>query len=272
MTLIDIAELQIALEAAQIAGERIRTEYERFTPIPDAPADISTAIDLAAQELILSHLVKHFPNDAFCAEENTPGKTNAGSSPRAWVVDPIDGTRGFAKKNGEFTVMIGMLADGIPTVGVVLEPVTMTYTFAARGRGCWTRQGDAPATRCRVREVADPSEAILVQSHSRPGKPTRVAGILQPQSIREMYSAGLKMAWIARGLADVYINTYDNFSDWDICAGDILVSEAGGIVTGIRGEQIRYGQTGFRQKRGMIAANASIHPAIVQALAAMEWP
>src|SRR5439155_23774477 len=99
-------ELQVALEAAKLAGRVVLEEYARFQVIPDAPASISTEADHRAQETILSHLRRSFPNDAFCAEETTPTLANvARTGDRLWIVDPIDGTRGFARKNGEFSVM-----------------------------------------------------------------------------------------------------------------------------------------------------------------------
>src|SRR5881227_743908 len=99
-----IVELTAALEAATRAGDYIRREYERFTPIPDAPADISTDIDRGSQEMILQFLQATFPGDGLCAEENTATNSGNPTSERVWVVDPIDGTRGFARKNGEFSV------------------------------------------------------------------------------------------------------------------------------------------------------------------------
>src|SRR3954447_4138424 len=92
-------ELAAALDAARIAGEFIRKEYESFAAIPDAPASISTYVDKASQELILNFLHARFPGDALCAEETTAAlEAVPHTGPRVWVVDPIDGTRGFAKK------------------------------------------------------------------------------------------------------------------------------------------------------------------------------
>src|SRR2546423_7512904 len=100
-------ELQAALEAARRAGARILEHYEPFEKAPDARADISTIADREAQEIILKHLHETFPADALCAEEKTPSLEGVVTTgPRQWVVDPIDGTRGFARKNGEFSVMI----------------------------------------------------------------------------------------------------------------------------------------------------------------------
>src|SRR5438067_11589085 len=100
-------ELEIALAAAALAGRYLVEEYERFQAIPNADASITTHADRQAQEIILRHILQHFPQDALCAEEATPTVLLAArTGDRLWVVDPIDGTRGFAMKNGEFSVMI----------------------------------------------------------------------------------------------------------------------------------------------------------------------
>src|SRR5688572_1827576 len=95
-------ELEVALDAAQAAGELIRRAYADLEAVAHARADISTATDRESQELILGRLHEAFPDDSLCAEEATPGlKKAASTGPRLWVVDPIDGTRGFVMKNGE---------------------------------------------------------------------------------------------------------------------------------------------------------------------------
>src|SRR5262249_6776159 len=145
-------ELAIALDAAQKAGRLILGHYARFEPIPDAPSNISTDTDREAQEIILSAIHKSFPSDALCAEESTATLGAAPSAgPRLWIVDPIDGTRGFARKNGEFTVMIGFVDSGVVRVGVVLEPVIWKCTFATQSGGCWRFVGEGSERRpCRV--------------------------------------------------------------------------------------------------------------------------
>src|SRR5689334_11593434 len=131
-------ELTAALDAARRAGALLSAEYARFQRIPDAPSTITTEADRASQEVILGCLQELFPEDAYCAEEDTPRLRSARrTGPRVWVVDPIDGTRGFARKNGEFSVMVGFLADGHIQVGVVLEPARERLTYASKGGGCW---------------------------------------------------------------------------------------------------------------------------------------
>src|SRR4051812_13627748 len=100
-------ELEAALEAADRAGKAILKQYARFEKIADAPAEISTEADRESQEIILDPLHRVSPADALCAEETTAALASVPQSgPRLWIIDPIDGTRGFARKNGEFSVVV----------------------------------------------------------------------------------------------------------------------------------------------------------------------
>jgi len=261
-------ELTAALEAADRAGRGLLDQYSRFQVIPDAPASISTEADRQSQETILAFLREQFPEDAFCAEEETPILTAAAhTGPRLWIVDPIDGTRGFARKNGEFSVMVAFVDQGRMAAGVVLEPVHRRLTYAARGRGCWRRDGDTEPVPCRVSTTRRLNEATLTQSHSRnPAVPSAPVRALGPARVVETYSAGIKLALVARGEADLYLNTYDAFHDWDICAGHLLVEEAGGSVTGLAGQTLHYGLPGAWQRHGLLASNGVLHDAALAAL------
>lgn len=262
-------ELAAAREAAGLASDLLRTEYEKFVPIPDAPVTISTYADKASQELILGFLHRRFPNDALCAEESTPEFDSVPKSgARTWVVDPIDGTRGFAKKMGQFSVMIALLVDGQPVVGVVAEPAQNRTTFARGGGGCWLQIGAAEPTRCRV-SARGFDELVLVQSWAKTGMSPKPVKALAPKQVIETYSGGVKLAYVARGEADVYANTYGTFADWDVCAGQLLVTEAGGTVTFLNGAAVTYQAEGFKQTNGLLATNGVVHAEAVAKLAAV---
>src|SRR5882672_7376938 len=122
------------MAAAVNAGEYLAKAYADFTPIPNAPSNISTEADRGSQEIILQFISGLYPNDALCAEEKTATLANAKrTGERVWIVDPIDGTRGFAMKTGEFSVMIAFVHDGRVAVGSVTEPATARRTYAAHG-------------------------------------------------------------------------------------------------------------------------------------------
>jgi 3'(2'), 5'-bisphosphate nucleotidase len=265
-------ELQAALEAAELAGKTILEHYARFEVIPNAPADISTDTDRASQEIILQYLNGAFPTDALRAEETTPTLQQVPQTgSRIWIIDPIDGTRGFARKNGEFSVMIALIDSGRPAVGVVLEPAKKKLTYATHGGGCWRRDGAANPVICKVSDLNDLAGATVTQSHSRdPARPSAHIRALHPRRVIETYSAGIKLAQVARAEADIYLNTYDACHDWDICAGQVLVEEAGGCVTNLAGVDPQYGQPGARQVGGLLASNGSLHGAALAALRDVE--
>ncbi len=268
-------ELQAALQAAELARPNILEAYATFTPIPDAVASIHLPIDRQTQEIVLGHLSQAFPDDAFCAEEETPkfaglAGPNSGKS-RLWIVDPIDGTRGFAVKNSEFSVMIGLVEAGRVVVGVVLEPVRERLTYATLGGGCWKRDGAGAPERCQVTSTNKLAEATLTVSRSSSQrKQSKWVDALGELKILAAYSAGIKLALVARGEADLYLNVYPNFNDWDICAGQILVEEAGGKVAGLMGQEIHYGRGTPSQRDGLLATNGHLHEAALAALRAVD--
>ena len=262
------AELLAAVEAARLAGAFARAEYDQFAPVPDAPAEISTHVDLGCQTRILDRLRRQFPDDGFLCEENTPGARVAGTTGRVWVIDPIDGTRGFARKTGEFSVMIALTVSGVPTVGVVAEPVQDRVTYAVKGSECRVLTADV-GSQAWVSARLDLAAATLTQSHTTPGKPPKpVVTALGVGRVVETYSAGVKLAQVARGEADLYVNDYLNFNDWDVCAGHVLVEAAGGRVTLFDGSPVTYGDPAPK-RRGLVATNGYLHTAAVARLAGL---
>ena len=258
-------EMATALDAAAKASAYLRDEYARFQAIPDAPVDISTHADRQSQEIILQTIRARFPGDALCAEESTATSQSAvATGDRVWIVDPIDGSRGFARKNGEFSVMIAFVEQGKMIVGVVQQPAVNRLTYAGLGQGCWRQDGDAAQpTRCQASKVSDLAASTVTQSRPRtPGWKSRWVEAINPAKIIETYSAGIKLALVARGEADIYLNSYTAFHDWDICAGHLLVNEAGGEATGTAGQELRYGLPGAWQRHGVLSTNGILHEAV----------
>ena len=259
-------ELAVALDVAESAAAEVMRLYQAFEEIADAPADVTTDADVASQEIILRRLSDEFPNDRLCGEETTAalerdrlaGKSDAS---RLWIVDPIDGTRGFARKNGEFSIMIGLVEQGATVLGVVLEPAIGRLTYAVRSGGCHSRPNrDAPFQQARVHSAASLADATIAMSRSRgPEGEKKLLGLLGSNRGVQTYSAGIKLAQIARGEADVYLGDYPSMQDWDLCAGCILVEEAGGRVTDWEGDPLKFGQSPFKQRLGLAASNGSLH-------------
>jgi 3'(2'), 5'-bisphosphate nucleotidase len=257
-------ELRTAIEAARLSETRIMEFYNSMDQIADAQANITTQADRDSQDIILGHLHQAFPSDGFLGEENTPlYATLPRQGNRLWVVDPIDGTRGFAKKNGEFCIMIAMVQNHEVQLGVVLDPTRKRLTYAEAGAGCWRRDGLMPDIRCSVSPNGNTARLTLTRSRPKtPGKLEGKALLLAPEKLLETYSAGLKFAAVARGEADAYTNDYPSYNDWDICAGHILVEEAGGKVSSLAGRPLLYGAPVF-EPDGFLASNGVLHNALL---------
>lgn len=269
-------ELDLTLETIRRAGDEILRRYASFERIEDAPADVSTEADRASQELILDALHRAFPADGLCAEEASERfETEAAGARRVWVVDPIDGTRGFARKNGEFSVMIALVEDGEPVVGAVHEPAADRLTWAVAGEGCWVVRGEGgEAVLCAV-SATEGAPRVLAMSRSQGEEgERRLLEALGASRAIQTYSAGIKLAQVARGEADLYLGDYLTLRDWDVAAGHVLVTEAGGRVTNVDGEAIRYDGSGRSLKgRGIVASNGGVHEAALEAIAAgkVNW-
>jgi len=265
------AETAVALRAAGAAAAELRRRYAAFTPIPDAPANLTTEADLAAQERILEHLRRDFPGDGICAEESSPAARAApapAGSRRFWVIDPLDGTRGFARRQGEFAVHVALVESGRPVLGVVVEPLAERVTWAIEGGGCWSAERGTAPWRCAV--SASDAPEVLALSRSRDEASRRaLLDALGARRAVATWSAGRKLALVARGEADLYLGDYLTLHDWDVCAGHLLVEEAGGRVTDIGGDPIVYDGSGASLRgKGLVASNGRVHAAALRALAA----
>lgn len=263
------AELDAALDAISAAGAEVLRLYASFAKIADAPADITTDADRASQEIILQRLARRFPNDALCGEESTPSISSTAGKTRLWIVDPIDGTRGFARKNDEFAIMIGLVDAGEVVLGVVSEPAIGRVTYASRGAGCHVITGlGAGPHPCRVTTTATLKDAVLSISRSQKaeGEKRILDGFGAARAV-QTYSAGIKLGQVARGETDLYLGDYLTLKDWDVCAGHILVTEAGGTVTNVDGGAIAYDGSGRSlASRGILATNGKLHATCLEVL------
>ncbi len=269
-------ELEVTLDVIRGAGEEVLRRYASFERIEDAPADISTAADKASQELILDRLHRDFPGDGLCAEEASDRfATEAEGSARFWVVDPIDGTRGFARKNGEFSIMIALVEGGRPVVGAVHEPAADRLTWAVAGGGCRVQAPVASTPLPAAVSAARGAPRVLAMSRSQgvEGERQMLAALGAERAI-QTYSAGIKLAQVARGEADLYLGDYLTLHDWDVAAGHLLVTEAGGRVTRIDGSPVVYDGSGSSLAgKGIVASNGGVHAAALEAIAAgkVRW-
>jgi 3'(2'), 5'-bisphosphate nucleotidase len=228
---------------AREAAARILTVYDSdFAVEHKDDRSPQTAADLAAHHCIVAGLERLAPDIPVLSEESAqdvPALVRRQWS-RMWLVDPLDGTREFVKRNGEFTVNIALIdEDGAPVLGVVQAPVTGALWHGQRGRGAFRRDGDVD-TAIRTRA---PASAPLRVAASRSHRDERTEAFMARMGEVEPIGIGssLKFCRLAEGAMDVYPR-FGPTSEWDTAAGQCVLEAAGGVVVDPRGRALRYNQ------------------------------
>ena len=237
--------LRVMIPAAIEAGAEIARIYAQGCAI-EQKSDGSpvTVADRHAEAIILAQLSAGFPEIPILAEEEAAAGRIPDLDDRFFCVDPLDGTKGFALRNGEFTVNIALIDHGEPVAGVIYAPVPNLLYYGARGEGAFRRQGAAEPEPIATRE---PQGAGLVgigsRNHAAPGTAERNVAL----GIVDYLPSGssLKFCRLAEGAADVYPR-WGRTMEWDTAAGQAILEAAGGRVLALEGEReggpLRYGK------------------------------
>jgi 3'(2'), 5'-bisphosphate nucleotidase len=244
--------LDTARRAAFAAGEAIMAVYAQdFDVRQKLDKTPVTEADLAAERVIVEILQTAFPDIPIVSEELVDAEGLPPAASRFWVVDPLDGTREFVAKNGEFSVCIGLVEDGRPVLGVLHGPA-VGLTYAANGPGTATRQRRGGAIEPIRARTASPDGFVVVHSRSHENS-RRVGEFLQNFSVLERRKCGsaLKFGLIAAGEVDLYPR-FGTTMEWDTAAGQAILEAAGGRVETMSGEPLTYGKPGLKND-GFIA-------------------
>jgi len=260
------AELAVLLRIASEAAKVVMSVYARpFEVEFKGPQDPVTEADKLANTLICEQLAREFPGVPIVAEESDPATfEDFRKFDRVFFVDPVDGTREFIDRNGEFAVMIG-LVEGSRAIASVIDAPARGDVFAGWvGQGAFRITG-GQQTPLRVSDVADITQARLVGSRSQRGPQLeRALARLNPLDLLVMGSAGLKGTLVAAAEVEAYVAPGYAGQRWDACAADALVTAAGGILTDTHGDAIDYRAPSLRNSRGLIASNGHIHEDLVR--------
>jgi 3'(2'), 5'-bisphosphate nucleotidase len=213
-------------------------------------------------------IAETFPEDAVLSEEEIDEKKDRLSSDRVWVIDPIDGTAGFIKKDGDFAVQIGLAENGTPIVGVVYLPAWDNLYFASTGKGTYLIEKNTEPKRLTVSDTLELDQMnIAVSRDHRSPKMTRIVEELGLRGEIGRGSVGVKVGMIAERTCDVYIHLSPRTKFWDTCAPQIILEEAGGKLTDLFGTEIRYDLGNVVNLNGIFASNGAAHELILQRLA-----
>ena len=241
--------LELAAGLARRAAAAIQA-VRRAGFVVDRKSDESpvTEADRVAEALIVEGLRAAAPEIPVVAEEEVSGGIvtagNPSSWPAFWLVDPLDGTRDFAKGRDEYAVCIGLVRDGRAVLGALVLPATGEVFGGLLGAGAWKEDG-APRRPIRVRAV--PPEGLTVLASRQYADDPRIGPFLagRPVAVRRSVSSALKFCRVAEGAADLYPR-FGPTMEWDSAAGQALVEAAGGAVTLPDGTPLRYGKPGWR--------------------------
>ena len=257
-------ELEVARAAVREAADIVMRVYASdFAVQYKGRNDPVTDADRRANAAIVDMLRGAFPDDAICAEEATSEESIAAArrGGRCWFVDPLDGTREFVARNGEFCVMVGLAIDGAATLGVVRAPAWNRTIWGVVGDGACEHGVDGIERALRVAEPpADPRHARMVVSRSHlTAEISAVAESLGVSDMRPCGSVGLKVALVSTGEADLYVHAGGGPKLWDGCAPEAIARAAGALVTDGAGKALVYATDRLSLDQGIIVAAPALH-------------
>lgn len=249
-------ELEVAKEAAIKAGLAIMEIYENTEDMQveykdgDMPL---TAADKASNKIIVSALKEAFPDYAILSEEEKDSRERL-KNDLCFVVDPLDGTKEFIKRNGQFTVNIALSYCHRTVMGVIYVPVTGELYFASQGQGAYLQEKEGEAQKINVSDNKEISSLRVVLSGSH-GCPEMDA-LLEKYKLTNFIKIGssLKGCMVARGVADVYYR-HNPTMEWDTAAMQCIVEEAGGIFRQMDNTEMLYNRENSLNDKGFYAIN-----------------
>ena len=264
MTLRYSEELDVAKQAARQAGDFLRVHLgsvraQEVTYKGDI--DIVTPYDMEAQRLVVESIKAAFPHHSFLAEEKQEKTTSSSSgSVSRWIIDPLDGTTNFACGFPYFCVSLALEVSGQVELGVVYAPMPNELYYAIRGGGAFMNDLPMRASSTPRLKEAVVSTGFPYDNGATLQECLRLLARITPtaRTSRCPGAAALDLCYVARGRLDAYWDI--EMSPWDIAAGALIVSEARGRVTGVKGQPFDH------LGRTILASNGALHVAILETL------
>lgn len=266
----------IALRYQQGGDEALQTEEKAHGGGP------VTRADKEVDRRIVDALLEAFPGDTILAEEShaearLPPDLRGRREGRCWLIDPVDGTRDFARGEPHWAIHIGLAVEGRPLLGVVAEPAKGRLTWGlveGEGAGAWCRDATGDRTIRVASAVGDALRLVSSKSHSSP-RTDEIATALgvPPERHQRLGSTGVKITRVARGEADVYAHPTAGTKLWDSGAPQAILEAAGGRLTDLTGEPLRYLDEDIGNRRGLLATSTALHPEVAARMStlAADW-
>ncbi len=259
--------LEQVMEKAKDAGKKVMEYYMKdYTIEQKVNKTPVTEADVASEALLKTELQK-IVDCPFLGEEGRDDLSRL-EQDTLWIVDPLDGTKDFIAKTGDFSVMIALVRDGSPMLGVVYAPAKHMLYYAASGQGAY-RQTGTGTQRLAVEPSHTPPWLVTSRHNLTPLDEYLVENIGTTERIKSG-SFGLKTALIAEGQCDFYFTSNGNASEWDTAASEILIREAGGRMTDFYGKPLLYNQREKGRKDGVLVSNSYLHDHMLQKIQELQ--
>lgn len=257
-----IPETKIAIDAAQSAAEAVVKIYNKdFSVSHKENNEPITAADLESNKIIEKYMAQsEFP---ILSEESSDIKEKRLESKKVWIVDPLDGTTDFVNKTGEFTIMISLVEENKPVLGVISHPTENKLFVAQKDQGAYMYNN------LEWKKLVVSNTSVLSQCRvvgSRFHQSENEKNFLNSLGILKFTSKGssLKVLDICSAKADIYFTTTNKIKHWDTCASNCLIAEAGGKMTDMSGQSLKYNTENVVHQNGILVTNNIIHQNIVE--------
>lgn len=258
-------KLEILKKIARQAGAEVMKfydlEYDENMQKEEFPV---TKADIASHNKIMAELKLHFPDIKVLSEEAKENQDYLGED-KFFIVDPLDGTKDFLHKTGDFSIMIALAEKNKPVIGIVYLPVKDVLYFASKGNGAFKEVG-GQVKKIKVSGEADFSKMKLLVSrfHVREQE-IKLKDVLGLADFEKRGSVA-KMCAVAEGSAHLYVSTATTTGEWDTAAASVVLVEAGGKVTDMDGGDLTFGKKEPYNNKGFVASNGVDHERILQGL------
>ncbi len=247
-------ETSFAVKYALLAGQKILDIYNsKFSQRFKEDKEPITEADLKSQEILMKLSKMNYP---IISEE---GNKDGCNKSKVWIVDPLDGTSDFINKTGDFSVMIGLIEDYTPILGIVYRPVENILYIAQKNHGAYQLlKGKWSKLSVNNQETISKCRAVLSRYHISEQE-KKILEKLKITNFKQKGSCGLKVVEICKGNAELYFTATNKIKQWDTCAAYCIIKESNGEMTDMFGKPLKYGSEPINHTNGILATNGKIH-------------
>jgi 3'(2'), 5'-bisphosphate nucleotidase len=257
-----LPQTKLAIEASLQAGRKVIEIYHREVDFEVSDKEDRSPVTMA--DVVSNRIIGTILSSSQIPILSEEGEREVKPDlTKTWIIDPLDGTREFVDKNGEFTIMISFVEDHVPLIGVIYSPVNDSLYIAQKDKGAY-RYDRGKWQRLKVSNIdrVEDARAVLSRSHITKEELDFVK-YLNLHGFSRLGSS-LKVLAICSGAAEIYFAANRSIKQWDTCASNCLITEAGGRMTDMYGSELVYNKGSLNHESGILATNGFLHNQIIE--------